>query len=114
MFNNIQNAIKQDTRVQNFQKLKKDLVIGQMEMWDSKNFVDNYQEDISQALSSFEINDWFMTAPSISEGKNYLYSESEYVIELLEKTIDAKFVKNFGTTSKLWLRKEIMKAFEEA
>ena len=42
------------------------------------------------------------------EGKNYIYTKSDYLKKLLEKIINANFKENLGTTKKLWLRKEIL------
>ena len=62
---------------------------------------------------SFGNPKWLLTSPSISEGKNYIYSKNEEIKKLLAKTIKAKFVGDLGTTNKLWLRKEILKKLQE-
>lgn len=84
-------------------------VISQIEMWDAKialgsrNFLDAI-ETLSSVYSQ-----WFLTMPSISEGKNYLYANTDEIKESLTKHLDAIFEGNHGCTPKLWLRKEILK-----
>ena len=89
-----------------------DIVIGQLEFWDSRNFVLNNLKDIETALTSFGNPKWFLTSPSISEGKNYLFTKNPEMKKLLEKLIGAKFNGDIGTTDKLWLRKEILKELQ--
>ena len=90
-----------------------EIVVGQLEFWDSRNFVFNNLKDIEIALTSFGKPKWFLTSPSISEGKNYLFTKNPEIKKLLEKIIDAKFDGDIGTTDKLWLRKEILKKIQE-
>jgi len=89
-----------------------DLVIGQIELWDSQNFINNYLKEIEQAMESFGNPNWFFTSPSISEGKNYLYTKSKTIQKKLQEIIEAQFIGNLGTTKKLWLRKEILKKLQ--
>ena len=90
-----------------------EIVVGQLEFWDSRNFVFNNLKDIEIALTSFGKPKWFLTSPSISEGKNYLFTKNSEIKKLLTETIDAKFDGDIGTTDKLWLRKEILKKIQE-
>ncbi|MBU1110356.1 DHH family phosphoesterase [Patescibacteria group bacterium] len=103
-------AIINDTKVQQVNNLE--LVIGQLELWDSKKFLSKYLEEAKSALKCFGKPNWFLTSPSISEGKNYLYTEDEKVKQLLIKTINAKFDNNHGETNELWLRKEILREIQ--
>lgn len=54
-----------------------------------------------------------MSIPSISENKNYIYTESEKIKDLLKKIITVNFAGGVGVTDKLWLRKEIRKKLLE-
>jgi inorganic pyrophosphatase/exopolyphosphatase len=106
------NAIINDTKKVQFPKTDKAFIIGQIELWNSRYFVSSYKSQIEKELSKFDTPYWFMNSPSISEGKNYLYTKNGEVKNLLEKTIDAKFNGDVGTTKKLWLRKEILKMLQ--
>lgn len=88
-------------------------IIAQLELWDSKNIIFSNLHKIEKAILCFNKPDWFLTSPSISEGKNYLFTKSQKIKRLLEKTIDAKFDGDIGITKKLWLRKEIYKKMQQ-
>ena len=74
----------------------------------SKKIILKHLIEVEEALLSFGKSNWFLTAPSISEGKNYLFTKNPKMKRLLEKTINAKFNGDLGITDKLWLRKEII------
>ncbi len=100
-------SIVRDTKVQDISNLGFVVVIGQIELWDGSQFTKNHQSVIKDALTSFNQEHWFFSCPSISEGKNYIYAESDKIKEMLKRIIGAKFESNLGETPKLWLRKEI-------
>jgi nanoRNase/pAp phosphatase (c-di-AMP/oligoRNAs hydrolase) len=109
MLVNPEAAIKNDTKIVDFPNLNLKVVIGQIELWNSKEFVFKNEDVIVNTLESFGVNNWFFTSPSISEDKNYIYTKSPRVIKLLTENFDTKFNGNWGETSKLWLRKEILR-----
>jgi len=89
-----------------------DVVIGQIELWDSRNFINKYLKEIKTAMESYGNPNWFFSSPSISEGKNYLFAKSKNTKKKLREIIGASFKGNLGTTRKLWLRKEILKELQ--
>ncbi len=107
-------AIISDTKTLNIPGLAYPIVMGQMELWDSRALFEKHLDSAEAALESFGKPDWFLSSPCIKEGKNYLYSKSDRVKELLIKHIGAKFNGDIGTTDKLWLRKEIRKVLLES
>ncbi len=104
-----ENAIKNDTKVVSFEDKDIKITIGQIELWNSFKFIDENKGTIKNVLEGFGNDEWFMTAPSISEGKNYIYTNNSKVKDMLFKTIGARFDEDVAVTSKLWLRKEILK-----
>jgi len=104
---------KNDTHTEKVPQIRGDIIIGQLELWNSKDFIKKHTPKIERALKSFGKPVWFMTSPSISEGINYIFTKNEEIKKLLSKTIRAKFKGNLGTTDKLWLRKEILKKLNE-
>jgi len=78
----------------------------------SEKFLKSHLKEIERALTSFGSENWFLTSPSINEGKNYLFTKNPEMKKLLEKLIGAKFNGDIGTTDKLWLRKEILKELQ--
>ena len=113
MLDNPKEAIKNDTKILEFPNLNLKIAIGQIELWNSKEFISKNENSIIEALESFGIEDWFFTSPSISEGKNYIYTQSPKVSKLLEQYIGVQFKGNWGETDKLWLRKEILRKLLE-
>jgi len=108
IINNPLDAIKNDTKIVEISGSSNPIAIGQIELWNSKNFINQNKENIKKILSNLS-SVWFMTAPSISEGVNYLYTENKETQKLLKDRINANFINDMGVTNKLWLRKEILK-----
>jgi inorganic pyrophosphatase/exopolyphosphatase len=81
----------------------------QIELWNSKKFISDFHHNIISRLESANTPYVFFTSPSISEGKNYLVARNDKIKKLLKKCIGANFKDDIGHTSKLWLRKEIIK-----
>lgn len=111
MFSDPISSIKSDTKIVDILKNELKLVIGQIELWNSKEFVYKNMQKIEKALSSFGYENWFLTSPSISEGRNYIFTKSEAVKNILRDNLDIKFDGDLGVTNKLWLRKEILRKF---
>lgn len=109
VFKDPHKEIINDTHVEKFPDSEDKLVIGQIELWDSSKFIKDYQSDIKNAMESYKEPLWFLTSPSISGGKNYIYCENDKVKKLLKDKLGAKFKKDVGTTKNLILRKEIKK-----
>ncbi len=107
VFADIQSAIISDTKVLEIPGLGFPIVMGQLELWDGNSFIEKHQSEIESALTSFKYEYWFMSVPSIKEGINYFYTKNEQLKRLLEKYTQAVFIGDTGTTSKLWLRKEV-------
>ena len=109
---NISLSLKNDTGIYQVEALGM-VVISQMELWDGSTFIDQFRRDIQKVLESYNEPFRFITIPSISEGKNYLYTENDELKVLLSKTIKAQFNGHKGETRKLWLRKEILRELQK-
>lgn len=101
-------AVTNDTKVIDNLHLKHPLVIGQLELWNGRDFLTEHIELIQQTLKSFQSEYWFMSIPSIKEKRNYIYTENPEVKELLSQVLNITFDGDQGVTQKLWLRKEIL------
>ncbi len=104
------SAIVNDTKITRLPETEEKVTIGQIELWKSRDFIENNQDLIEKTLMGFGNKLWFMATPSIGENKNYLLCTSEMLKNLLTQAIGAKFNGDFGQTDKLWIRKEIMEA----
>lgn len=84
-----------------------EILFAQIELWNGSDFITKNKKEIKEALESLDKPNWMISVPSISEGVNYIYTESEYIKNLLNKVIEIEFDNDIAKTNKLWLRKEI-------
>ncbi len=110
VFKNTAETIKNDTKIQEVPNLNQPLVIGQIELWNGKEFLEKYIKDIQESLSQYNNPYWMMNIPSISEKNNYIYTENQEVKDLLQKALGWNFNDNLYVTKELVLRKQILKA----
>ena len=110
VFENTQETITNDTKIQEVPSLDKPLVVGQIELWNGKEFIENYKDDIRKNLTQYNNPYWMMNIPSISEKRNYIFSENEEVQKILNQALGWEFKENLCVTEKLTLRKEILKS----
>jgi inorganic pyrophosphatase/manganese-dependent inorganic pyrophosphatase len=109
VYANPEKTVKEDTIIVDYPNLGRKVIIGQLELWNSKKYFNQHLDDAKNALESFSEDYWFLTSPSISEGKNYLYAENKDIQRLLETLLNVKFNDNIAEMNKLILRKEIKK-----
>ncbi len=95
-------AIVEDTK-----GIVSDITFAQIELWNGANFIQKNQKEIKETLENIGNINWMLSVPSIKEGINYIYTESDFLKDLLSQIIDIKFDGDIGKTTKLWLRKEI-------
>ena len=112
IYKNPREAITNDIKIVDFPNLGKKITIGQMELWDSRKFVVDYKHLINEILITLEPNEWFFNAPCISKGKNYVYSESDWIRKVLVDKFGVKFEDGIGETNRLIERKEFVKALQ--
>ncbi|MFZ2664226.1 MAG: DHH family phosphoesterase [Patescibacteria group bacterium] len=112
IYKNPREAITNDIKIVDFPNLGKKITIGQMELWDSRKFVVDYKHLINEILVTLEPNEWFFNAPCISKGKNYVYSESDWIRKVLVDKFGVKFEDGIGETNRLIERKEFVKALQ--
>lgn len=107
------NAMKNDTNYTDISGMTYAII--QTELWDSGTFVNENLDIILSLLRGLKADRKFFTAPSISEGFNYLVTEDFNLKQTLSKIIGADFGENtdIGKTNALWLRKEIIKKLRE-
>lgn len=104
-------AMMHDTKV--VQISGNEYTIIQIELWDARPFIKDNFSEIQAQLSSATSKYRFLTAPSIKEGINYLVATDAATKNMLTDTIHATFEGDTGTTSDLWLRKEIIREIQQ-
>jgi inorganic pyrophosphatase/exopolyphosphatase len=108
---NTQRAVFRDTKIQYIKGMK--CAIGQMELWNSENFIKEKKDEIALVLKSFETEHWMLISPSISEGRSYIFTKSQTLKDMLSRSLRIDFFgTDVGVTDKLWIRKEILKKIQ--
>jgi len=104
------SAVANDTKFQIIKGMK--CAVGQVELWNSKDFLKDHQNTIEIVLREFNPECWFFISPSITEARTYIFTRNESIKDLLRSVMEIDFFgTDVGVTKKLWLRKEILKLF---
>ena len=110
-YTNPEQAIASDTKIEMIKGMK--CAVGELELWNSMNFIKDHKSSIESTLRSFETELWFLNAPSIGEGRSYIFTKSETLKNFLRNVIQVDFFgTDVGVTKKLWLRKEILRMIQ--
>lgn len=109
LLQDIKTAVQSDTKVIEIPDTEYKIVMGQVEMWNGSDFVQDNQQILEESVRDFNFPHWFVSIPSISENRNYIFTKSDFVKELLMKILPVVFDGDIGITNNLWLRKEIRK-----
>ncbi len=104
IFKNFEEAIQNDTKI-----LENNWAVAQIELYDAKTLLQKseFLKTLKKVMSKY--SDWLLTMPSISEGKNYLFSNSENIKQILSEKMQTNWNNEVEETKKLYLRKEILK-----
>jgi len=110
VLDNISTSVINDTKFATIQG--KEVAFGQLELWNAKKIILEKSLNIVQSLLSTNREEYLFSSPSISEGKNYAFTNSVRIEELLINRLDFKRVDNLLISDKLLLRKEILKEIQ--
>ena len=113
IYQNPRQAILDDIKIIEFPNMGTKITIGQIELWESKKFVNDYNPLIKEVLDNFDHKKWFFNAPCISMGKTYVFTENEEIRKILENNFGFVFNNEIGESDKLIERKEFVKVFLE-
>ncbi|HPD74175.1 MAG TPA: DHH family phosphoesterase [bacterium] len=113
IYQNPRQAILDDIKIIEFPNMGTKFTIGQIELWESKKFVNDYKPLIKEVLDNFDHKKWFFNAPCISMGKTYVLTENEEIRNILENNFGFIFKNEIGESDKLIERKEFVKVFLE-
>jgi len=106
-------AIKNDTKFVKFVTFEKELCVGQLVVWDARQFIANELMTIAKTLASMK-TEWFINIVSISENCSYFFSHDETIQRWLHHLLGVNFTNdNVASAGRLWLRKEITKVDRE-
>ncbi len=101
-------AVHDDVKLLDFPGFSSRVTVGQLAIWDGSKLPAQWRE-IKSALEQYDAP-CMMSIISICEGRNYIFTEDESLRHYLEPIMGITFKKDRVATSKLWLRKEIMRS----
>lgn len=104
---NIERYIAHETKIVSIHWIE--VAISQLEMRDSHVFLCANCARLDHFAKNIGTHDWLFTCPSISEGKNYLYTKSQFVKELCVHYFETHFSWDIWETKLLWMRKEMLR-----
>lgn len=107
--NDLINVIKNDTKIEDTNTMLP-LVLGQLIVLDIKDITDN-MDKVKQAFSEYQ--DWLFNIISLSDGKSYILTSNNKVLNNLLKLFPSTTKDNFIILDNFILRKEIIKKAKE-
>jgi inorganic pyrophosphatase/exopolyphosphatase len=103
----LETAIRNDTKVVEFQGQPNVYAVGQIVIWDAQSIINDHMATIKRTVSSIQPT-WFMNVVSIKGDKSYFVCDNPHVQNWLSNLLGINFSGNVAPANRLWLRKEIM------
>jgi nanoRNase/pAp phosphatase (c-di-AMP/oligoRNAs hydrolase) len=110
---NLEEAIKNDTKVIEFRGHPDMYAVGQIVIWDAQSIINDHLPTIQKVVSGIKPN-WFMNVVSIKGDRSYFVCDDKAIQTWLSGLLGVKFTGNIAPADRLWLRKEIMMAALQA
>jgi len=109
----VAGALGNDTKEIHFAGFDAPVAFGQLVVWDASEVLKLHKPVIAQVLSGRR-PDWFINLVSIGEGHSHLVTDRAPVQKWLASLLDIEFDGDTATADRLWLRKEVIKAAQDA
>lgn len=106
--NDIDKAIGSDSKHLQYPSLSSKTYVGQLVLWDAKEFMQSSKNIIRRILSAEDLP-WYMNLIDIRSGKSVFFCEDTDLKSWLADILGVTFEKDLATANRMWLRKEIMK-----
>lgn len=106
---NLEEAIRNDTKVIQFKDQPSVYGVGQIVIWDAQSIISDHIDTIERTVGSVQ-SPWFMNVVSIGGGKSYFVCTDTKLQKWLSELLGVRFTGNIAPSDRLWLRKEIMQA----
>jgi inorganic pyrophosphatase/exopolyphosphatase len=105
-------AIENDSKILKLRTFDDEVLVGQVALWDGKALLRSNQSAFEKAFSAKRA-DWFINLISIGEKKSYFLANNPAVKQRLANLLDVRFTGNMAVSTRVWLRKEIIKQDHE-
>lgn len=101
-------SITNDVKTLQFKTYPAKLGVGQLVIWDASDVAKSHLQIIESVMSKINPK-WFMNLVSVGEGNSYFIATDPSVQQWLSNLLDVRFTDRAAKSSRLWLRKEIIK-----
>jgi len=104
---NLEQAIKNDTKIVEFRGQPNLYAVGQIVIWDAQSIINDHLDTIERTVSSMQPT-WFMNVISIKGDKSYFVCTDPGIQSWLSSLLGVRFIGTIAPADRLWLRKEII------
>lgn len=110
---NLEEAIKNDTKIIEFRGQPSVYAVGQIVIWDAQAIINDHLETIKKTISTIQPT-WFANVVSIKGDRSYFVCTDPGIQLWLSNLLGVRFSGAIAPADRLWLRKEIvMQAFKQ-
>lgn len=103
------DSLQNDTKTMQFKTYPRIASVGQLALWNNTEIAKQSEDTFKQVIA-VEHPDWFMNVICIKENSSYFITDIPEIKKWLSDVLGVTFDGNIAKASRMWLRKEIMKA----
>lgn len=104
---NLEEAIKNDTKIIEFRGQPDIYAVGQIVIWDAQSILNDHLDTIQRVVSGIQPT-WFANVVSIKGDRSYFICTDPAIQQWLSNLLGLKFTGTIAPADRLWLRKEIV------
>lgn len=104
---NLEEAIKNDTKIVEFRGQPSVYAVGQIIIWDAQAIINDHLDTIQRVVSGIQPT-WFANVVSIKGDRSYFVCTDPAIQRWLSSLLGIKFSGSIAPADRLWLRKEIV------
>lgn len=106
---NLEEAIKNDTKIVEFRGQPSVYAVGQIVIWDAQAIINDHLETIKRVVSGIQPT-WFANVVSVKGDRSYFVCTDPGIQRWLQNLLGIRFSGSVAPADRLWLRKEIVMA----
>lgn len=106
-------AIENDSKLLDFRTFQQPVLVGQIAVWDGRSLLRSNKKAFERAFSQKQSH-WMVNLISIGEKKSYFLANNSSVQRSASALLGVGFEQNLAVSPRVWMRKEIIKADQEA
>ncbi|HSW99201.1 MAG TPA: DHH family phosphoesterase [Candidatus Saccharimonadales bacterium] len=110
---NLEEAVKNDTKIIEFRGHPDVYAVGQIVIWDAQSIINDHLDTVKRVVAGIKPQ-WFMNVVSIKGDRSYFVCDDLAIQHWLANLLGVRFSGNIAPANRLWLRKEIVMAALQA